>query len=286
MVVKVSDTYPGIVIGFSTQNFLKTMPVGVENLKEIIDFASADGYAFIELRDPVAELSLENCMVLANYAKERDIEVIYEIHKDLFNPGFREVFDRAVQNISAFGQPGIVRSILSWSEFAADQDKRGWTREEMDHMTALADSCATTAKEQGVQFILENIIEPWSGKGEELGLDNFFEETTGVGLQFDTANPFLSSCRGVADPAAVSGYLENFGNRWITTHLKCAAEDKFQPLLRDNPLPYEKVFELMAANGVVYAALELLGVDSMEECFENHRKSIRYLADKGIIELT
>ena len=80
-------------------------------------------------------------------------------------------------------------------------------------------------------------------------------------------------------------YLGTIPGRWITTHLKCAAKDSFQPVLMDNPLPYDRVFELMAANGVSYAALELLAVDNKEACFENHRKSIRYLAELGVVEL-
>ena len=283
--MKVSKEFPGIKLGFSTQNFLKAMPLGVDNLKEIIDFASEEGFSFIEIRDPQADLSTEDCGILAAYVGQKDIEVIYEIHMDLFNPGFREVFDRAVDNTAEFGSPGILRSILSWSEFASDESKKGWTREELEQITALADSCAEVALVKGVVFILENIVEPWFGDGENPGLTDFFAATTLVGLQFDTANPFLSSCRRVADPAGVAEYLATLGSRWVTTHLKCWAEDAFQPVLKDNPLDFETVFRLMSENKVVYGALELLAVDSKEDCFENHRKSIAYLAEKSLVEL-
>ena len=63
--MKVSDRYPGVKLGFSTQNFLASMPVGAENLKEIIDYASGEGYAFIELRDPGAGLTVKDCQELA-----------------------------------------------------------------------------------------------------------------------------------------------------------------------------------------------------------------------------
>lgn len=283
--MKVSDQFPGIKLGFSTQNFLNAMPLGVGNLKEILDFASAEDYTFIELRDPSAELGEKDCRDISAYAREKNVEIIYEIHKDLFDPDFREVFDRAVRNTAVFGKPGILRSILSWSEFSADQNKAGWTLEELDYITSLADSCAGTAKEQGVQFILENIVEPWFGMDEVMGLDNFFAGTSLVGFQFDTANPFLPSCRRVADPEAVAEYLGTIPGRWFTTHLKCGAEGAFQPVLMDNPLPFKKVFKLMSDNKVKYAAFELLAVDSKEECFENHRKSIEYLASSGIVEV-
>jgi len=41
----------------------------------------------------------------------------------------------------------------------------------------------------------------------------------------------------------------------------------------------------MVDNSVSYAALELLAVDSREDCFENHRESLRYLARQGLVIL-
>lgn len=282
--MKVTDQYPGVKLGFSTQNFLNCLPLGVDNLKELLEFAADEGYAFIELRDPSADLSLEDCKVLAAYAREKDVEVLYEIHKDLFSPEFKEVFDRAVRNTAAFGKPGILRSIMSWSEFTADQDKTGWTAEELNHLASVADECAAVAKEMNVQFVLENIIEPWFSNEGGHGLADLFEETSGVGLQFDSANPFLPSCRGIADPDDVAEHLGQITDRWFTTHLKCGKDGAFQPMLEENPLPYQKIFGLMSENQVKYAALELLSVDDKQACFDNHRKSIEYLASQGIVE--
>ncbi len=283
--MRVSDQYPGVKLGFSTQNFLACMPVGVDNQTTLLDFAADEGYAFIELRDPSADLSPEDCKVLAAYAREKDVEVIYEIHKDLFSSDFKEVFDRALVNTAAFGKPGILRSIMSWSEFTADKDKTGWTTEELDHLASLADECAAEAKEQNVQFVLENIIEPWFGNDGGHGLADLFRETSGIGLQFDTANPFLPSCRGPADPDDVAEHLDQIADRWFTTHLKCGKEGAFQPVLDENPMSYQKIFGLMSANQVQYAALELLSVDDKQECFDNHHKSIEYLASLGIVEV-
>ena len=282
--MKVTDQYPGVKLGFSTQNFLNCLPLGMDNLTALLDFAADEGYEFIELRDPSADLSLEDCKVLAAYAREKDVEVIYEIHKDLFSPEFKEVFDRAVRNTAAFGKPGILRSIMSWSEFTADQDKTGWTVEELDHLASLSDECAAVAKEMNVQFVLENIIEPWFSNEGGHGLADLFEETSGVGLQFDSANPFLPSCRGIADPDDVAEHLGQIADRWFTTHLKCGKDGAFQPMLEENPLPYQKIFGLMSENQVKYAALELLSVDDKQACFDNHRKSIEYLASQGIVE--
>jgi sugar phosphate isomerase/epimerase len=283
--MKVSGKFPGVKLGFSTQNFLNCMPVGVDNLKALLDFASGEGYAFIELRDPAADLSPEDCKVLADHAGEKDIEVIYEMHMDLFNPGFEEVFDRALRNTASFGKPGILRSIMSWSEFAADENKTGWTAHELDYLASRADKYAAQARKLNVQFVLENIIEPWFGNDGGYGLDDFFQETSGIGLQFDTANPFLPSCRRVADPDDVAEHLVQIADRWITTHLKSGKNGTFQPVLDENPMSFQKIFGLMSQNKVQYAALELLSIDDKQACFDNHHKSIEYLASLGIVEV-
>ena len=282
--MRISNQYPGVKLGFSTQNFLNCLPLGLENLQTLLDFATDEGYAFIEIRDPLADLSLQHCKTLAAYAREKDVEVIYEIHKDLFSPGFKEIFERAVSNTAVFGQPGILRSIMSWSEFTADENKTGWTDDELDHLATLADQCAAEAKTMNVQFVLENIIEPWFGHQGGHGLADLFRKTSGIGLQFDTANPFLPSCRGPADPDDVAEHLDQISDRWFTTHLKCGKDGAFQPMLEENPLSYQSVLGLMSKNQVKYAALELLSVDDEQTCCDNHRKSIEYLASQGIIE--
>ncbi len=283
--MKVADDYPGIKLGFSTQNFQNALPLGTASLMEIMDIARDQGYAFVEIRDPSADLTEADCRILAGQARKNGLEVIYEMHRDMFDPEFREVFSRAVRNTALFGEPGILRSVLSYSEFASDPDKTGWTREELGFIAALADSCAASAKESGVQFILENIMEPWFGMEGEMGLDAFFRSTSRVGLQFDTANPFLSSSRRPADPDSVAKFLGTLKGRWFTTHLKSGAEDSFQPVLRENFLEFDRVFRLMAENGVHYAALELLAAESKEACMENHRRSIAYLEQMGIVTI-
>jgi sugar phosphate isomerase/epimerase len=283
--MRISSQYSGIVFGFSTQNFMVCMPVGVNSIKELLDFAADEGYAFIELRDPLADLTTEDCKVLADHARRKQVEVLYEMHMDMFNPEFNEVFARALRNTAIFGKPGILRSIMSWSEFTADENKTGWTAQELDHLASMADRCTAEAGRQNVQFVLENIIEPWFGNDGGYGLADLFRETSGIGLQFDTANPFLPSCRGPAAPDDVGEFLDQLGDRWYTTHLKCGKDNAFQPVLEDNPMPYQKILSLMSRNQVRYAALELLSVENKQACYENHRKSINYLASLGIVEI-
>jgi sugar phosphate isomerase/epimerase len=277
--------YPNLKIGFSTQNFQKAMPVNVESLSEIIDYASKEGYDFIELRDDQASLSQDECKVLAELARKNKLDVIYEIQKNLLDTGYHDVFERGLANTLLFTGPGILRALVSKSEFELDSTKKGWNKAEMIQLRDLADSCTRVAKNNNIQFIVENLNEPFfSDSDAYLGLDSFFKNTTDTGLQFDIGNPFRNSSREKADPQKVADFLATMGNRWVTTHLKTLQKGESQPTLTSNPLEVNKVIELMAKQNVRYVTIELLPVTDKQQCFDNHAKSIQFLKEKGILK--
>ena len=279
--------YPNLKIGFSTQNFQMAMPINIENLTEIIEYASKEGYQFIELRDDLAKLTTVECEALAEVAKNNKLNVIYEIHKNLLDSGYFDVFKKGLANTLLFPGPGILRTVISKSEFDADGSKKGWNKDELVQLAKIADSCALIAKAKNVQFIVENFNEAFFGDGlTYFGLSDFFTSTSFTGLQFDISNPFRKPSREKADPEKVMQYLSTLGPRWVTSHLKTihVMGGDMQPILTDNPLPVEKVIALMGQQKVLYAALELASVADKQQCFNNHAKSIQFLKDKGILK--
>jgi hypothetical protein len=305
--------YPDLQIGFSTQNFQKALPVNVANLIDFIDYASTEGYQFIELRDNLATLTGEECLQLANHAKDKKIDVIYEIQTNPLDTAFLKVFGKALSNTLLFPGPGILRSLVSQSEFDADSTKKGWSKDELTRVAYLLDSCAAVAKAKKVQLIVENMNEPFFGDSAatgatpapglapshahtiapspialtaalpNYGLNNLFASTSIVGLQFDIGNAFRNSSRRKADPAQVGQWLPTLGPRWVTSHLKTLQQGTSQPFLTDNPMPVEEVIDLMGRQQVKYATIELLPVNDKQACYDNHAKSIRFLKDKGIL---
>ena len=312
--------YPDLQIGFSTQNFQKALPVNVPNLMDFIDYASTEGYQFIELRDNLATLTPEECTQLGDHAKSKKIDVIYEIQVNPLDTTFAKVFDKALANTLLFPGPGILRSLVSQSEFDADSTKKGWSKDELTRLAHLLDSCAAIAKEKKVQLIVENMNEPFFGDSSAAtsstpastttapasatsipasatsasasttaaptpvyGLNNLFTSTTIVGLQYDIGNAFRNSSRKKADPAQVAQWLPTLGPRWVTSHLKTLQQGTSQPFLTDNPMPVEEVVRLMGQQHAKYATIELLPVTDKQACYDNHAKSIRFLKDRGIL---
>jgi hypothetical protein len=278
--------YPNLKIGFSTQNFQKAMPLNVESLTELIGYASMEGYQFIEIRDDLAKLTAEECKAIAEEASRKKIDVIYEIHKNLLDTGYFRIFEKGLANTVLMPGPGIIRTVISKTEFDADLAKKGWTKEELSLITKISDSCATIAKSKNIRFIIENFNESFFGDSTFFGLTDFFANTKLTGLQLDLGNPYRSAVRVKADPLRVEQYLSTLGNRWVTTHLKTVLTvgGEMQPYLTDNPMSIEKVVDLMGKQNVLYGALELAGVTDKQQCFDNHVKSIQFLKDKGILK--
>ncbi len=68
--------YPTLKIGFTTQNFAKVLPVSLDGAKKLIDFAADQGYSWVELRDPSAILTLDECRQISDYARGKNIEIV------------------------------------------------------------------------------------------------------------------------------------------------------------------------------------------------------------------
>ena len=102
--------YPDLKIGFMTANFLRALPVTLENTKKLIDFASDQGFSWIELGDPDAVLTLEECKQIAELRPgEKDRNRLCEGTR-ADGCQFWEVFSRGLANAAVFEGPRTART--------------------------------------------------------------------------------------------------------------------------------------------------------------------------------
>jgi sugar phosphate isomerase/epimerase len=272
--------YPDLKIGFTTWNFSKQMPVNLANAKKWVDFASEQGFAWMELRDPGGILTLAECKEIAVYAKQRDVEIIYAVAAGLLDPNFWEVYSRAVANANVFEGPRIVRTALPGLEFATNEKKTAWTLAEFSKVVETANQAANMARMFGLRYMVENALETLKGDGvTSFGTTEFFANVNNnVGLQLDTANFFVTS-RVVAKADDARGFLEKTAGKMGYAHVKTATKDnKPSPVLDENPrLIFEIVFWLASKNQAPYLAIELPQPDSLDELYANTKKSVAYL---------
>lgn len=276
--------HPELKLGFTTQNFLESLPVTVENKKKLIDYAAEEGYAWIELRDPDATLSTSQCEELADYARERNVEVGYANQRGLLDSDFWDVYSRGIECARAFDGPGTIRALASGQAFINNEEKRGYTSTELDSLVATANRAATLAEENDLQLVVENALEPLQGTGEAYaGLAEFFEQVDpAVNWQLDTAN-FFSVSRVPASPEAARAFLQEHADRLLYIHLKTAQNGETLPVLGPNPLEFDLVFDQLAENDVSYVAIELGAPENPDDVYQNHEQSLEYLQEEGFI---
>jgi sugar phosphate isomerase/epimerase len=273
--------YPDLKIGITTANLLKFLPVNLANAKKYVDFAVDHGFSYVELRDPVASLTLAECKEIAVYAKQRDIDMSYAVNVGILDPNYMEVFSRALANAAVFDGPRTIRTAMPGLEFGNNEKKTAWTFAEFAKIVETANQAANMAKMVGLQYVVENAFEVLKGDGvTSFGTTEFFANVNAnVGFQLDTANFFaVARIPAKADPAA--DLLRKLSPRMGYLHLKTATKDgKQAPVLGENPLIFEIVFWEAVKNKKPYVAIELFPPDTMNEVQANHKASIKYLVE-------
>jgi sugar phosphate isomerase/epimerase len=275
----VLSKYPDLKIGFTTANFLLALPVSLENAIKLIDFADEQGFSWIELRDPMAVLTLDECKQIASYARSKKTEVIYAVAVGLMDSNFWEVYSRALANVGVFDGPRVARTAAPGVEFPNNPKKTAWTFQELKKVVATAKRAGNLARAFGLRYVTENGNEPIKGDGlTSFGTSEYFANVnSNVGWQLDTAN-FFTGGRNVATPAEAQAFLEKNIDKVAYIHMKASSkEHKAQPVLTDNELDFNVVFSLMTQKKIPYVAVELLQVATAEACYSNHKRSIEYL---------
>ena len=275
----VLNKYPDLKIGFTTVNFIKALPVTVQNMKTLVDYASDQGFTWIELRDPNAVLTLDECKQIANYARSKKIEVAYAMGVGLMDANFWEAFSRGLANAAVFDGPQTIRTAAPGNEFNIDPKKTAWTLNELNKVVATANKAANQAKALGLQYVTENAFEVVKGDGIiSFGTTEFFANVnSNVGLQLDTGN-FFCVARIWTKPEDARAFLEKYISKLAYIHLKTSSKDhKTQPVLAENELEFDIIFALMKKYKVPYVAFELAQAPTFQECADNHKKSVEYL---------
>ena len=168
--------HKNLKLGFTTVVFSKcNMATNVPNVMTLIDYANAQGYAWIEIRDADGVLTVEDCQALAVYAKNKDVEIAYATNRGPLDADYWQVLGSAWRNGSVFKKgPRTVRVIDSNSEFAKDPQKTAWTEAEYKTALKVHNSAAKGIKEQNLQLVMENANLPVKGP---YGLEKFFAAT-------------------------------------------------------------------------------------------------------------
>ena len=274
-----SQRYPHFQWGFTTQNFSKALPVTAEAVRNHILHARERGYSWIELRDPEAGLSIDDCKALAEFARGQGIEVNYSAQRGLLAEDFMEVIARAAANTAVFDGPRVVRvlALRGAGEF-------GWDDAEFARSIENAKDAAALAARHGLRLAVENAETALYGvPGDYQGMNDFMlAAPPDVWLQLDTSNLFCLPVIPSADDAAA--FIRSHAQRVAYLHLKSARDGKALTRLDGNPLPFSQVFDIVANDAPTYVAIELSGSADAAEVRAEMDASITHLSETGILD--
>ena len=271
--------YPEIKLGFTTTNFLKPLPVSLDNKKKLLDLAGELGCSWVEIRDPSASLTVDECKQLMAYAKSKNIEIGYALQVGLLDPTYGEIFTRGLPNAAVFEGPRTIRTLAAGPEFASDPKKKYWTLSELYKAIQKANRAGNAARSMGLKYVVENAFEALKGDGVTgFGLSEFIANAnSNVFVQCDTAN-FFAVSRVVTKPEEAKAFMEKYAARMPYIHIKASSsEHKVLPVLAQNELDFDTVFSILTKNKIRYAAIELTQPDTFEACANNLKKSFEYL---------
>jgi sugar phosphate isomerase/epimerase len=274
--------YPNFKIGILANNFIKPLPLTKDNMKKIMDWTSENSFAWMEIRDPRADLTYAECKELAAYAVSKNIEIVYALNIGFLDPQFNEVFYRGCANASLFPGPKVIRTSAPGPEFDADAKKSTWTKEEFDKLIAVANNAANVAKLVGLDLVVEHAFEAMQGDGvTSFGMVEI--QTKGnmnIGSQYDTAN-FFAVSRAPVSPEAAKGYFEKFAKKTRYVHIKtCGTDDVVTDVITDNVLDLGVIFDIVAKAKINYLGIEIPQQVKFEDVQANLRESVVYLKSK------
>jgi sugar phosphate isomerase/epimerase len=276
----VSNMYPGLEWGFTTQNFIGTTPVSVESAKEFICYAHDQGFSWMELRDPDASLTLDQCKEIASFASLKNIKVNYSAQRGLLENDFWNVFYKAVDNTAVFEGPGYCRVLA-----LIDEGELGWREEEFTRLVEAANKASAIAREKGLRLTVENGATDIDGQGKSYyGFLQFIEQTDPeITLQLDVANLFTGPVPVSSNQA--ESFIRKCSSRISYLHLKSAKDGEPLTILKGNPLDFKTILSIIHEAEIKYIAIELLSDSSEQKVFENMASSIDYLVKEGIISI-
>lgn len=270
--------FPGVRWGFTTVNFLPHVPVTVASSKAHIDLARSLGLQWIELRDPDAMLTHDECREIAAHARENGIAVNYSAQRGLLAADFWEVFERAAANTAVFDGPRTVRvlALRGWED-------AGWNDTEFARMIEVANEGARRAEAMGLRFAVENADAALDGRGKDYrGMTEFLSATAPqVLLQLDTANLFTGPVE--TTPEAAAEFIRTFADRVAYVHLKSARDGQPLPVVEDNPLAFRDILGLLAPHGAPPVVLEFAPAGDAGAVDRHTRLSLENLVGEGLL---
>jgi sugar phosphate isomerase/epimerase len=222
------------VLGLTTKTFSKAVKRGAVTWAEVIRWAAANGFGWIELRDSLADMEDDELGRLGSIARDSGLAMQYAWDgTNLLADSARSLFARGLAKASKLPGVRFCRVTIAGEVFKDDRARLGYTIDETRRISSEMVRLAEAAEGVGITLAFENSHEPLCGDGAGfLGIRELLQRIDVMNLVFDPAN-FLSLRSPLRAPGwdALATFYDEFSSRIPYIHLKSAGAGGFLPSL-------------------------------------------------------
>jgi sugar phosphate isomerase/epimerase len=256
------------MIGFTSRTFKTAIAKGVTTLSEVISWAAAQRFPWLEVRDGNLALSEEELRGLKVIADGGGVRLHYAWDgTNILDPGDGEAFLRGVKNSAVFGPDTFARLTIAGRVIRDNPSRIGYSHAELDTLRERIEGRIRTAGERRVRLVFENSHEPTTAaRSGEVGIHELLAAIPAMNLTFDPGN-FMDRehNRSYCDAPALKRFYRENRNRLPYVHVKMTRDNIVQPTLIEDGDLEPGFYRQMLADGKL-VCIELSEADELREC--------------------
>jgi len=260
-----------VVLGLTTRTFSKVVKRGAVTYEGIIQWAAANGFGWVELRDSRADMDDDDLRRLGSIASESGLALQYAWDgTNLLADSSDGLFARGLSKASQLHGARFCRVTIAGKVFRENRARLGYTLEEVRRISSTVGQQVGAAEGRGITLVFENSHEPLRGDGRRfLGIRELLQQIEVMNLAFDPAN-FLNLKPPLMTPGwdALGSFYEEFSRRIPYVHLKSAGGGGFLPTLEIRDENEARCIGRMCREGKLIC-IELPEMDDLETATRN-----------------
>lgn len=222
------------LLGFTTRTFAKPLREGRVVLEDVLEWAAAHDFGWVELRDTGAKIEDAYLRKLDAFSSASGLAVHYAWDgSNLLSASNDKLFAEGLRRASCFRSGKYSRVTIAGEVLKADRTKLGYSPEEVSLISRRMVEEIRAASSFEIIPVFENSYEPLHGDGKSYqGIVELLQSVEEMRLAFDPANFLnLKTPRAIPTWEALSDFYSKYSRRIPYVHLKSAGVDGLLPTL-------------------------------------------------------
>ncbi len=266
------------MIGFTTRTLAGAITRKEITLEKVVDWAIAERFDWLEIRDITLALGEAELGGLASTAARGNLRLHYAWDgTNILDPGDRKLFLHGVKNAAVLGPETFVRLTIAAKVIRDTPSRLGYTSAELAVLVGRIREYIGIAAERNVQPVFENSHEPLTGRQGEAGISELLAGVPSMNITFDPGNAMdREHNRSSCSASEVKQFYRDFRDRIPYIHLKMTRSNIVLPeFVEDGDLEPAFYRQMVADRKLV--CIELSEAADLQTCVSRILKARRLI---------